>query len=68
MPWIAVPILAILGLGLGYAVAKMPCWKSWQGYVALLIVALLAFAGGIPPIEVIVDCASLGAGFAWSRK
>lgn len=68
MPWIAVPIVALLGLGIGYAVGKLPCWKSWQGYVGLMIVAPISIAAGITLAEVVLDCVGLGVGFAYARR
>lgn len=61
-------VVVMLALGLGYGIGKMPCWKSWQGYVGLMIVAPLAIGAGITPVEVVVDCAALGAGFALARQ
>lgn len=57
-----------LALAIGYTVGKMPCWKTWQGYVGLLIVIPLAIGAGVTPVEVVVDCAALGAGFALVRR
>ena len=50
------------------AIGKMPCWQTWQGYVALLVVAPVAIAAGVPWLEVGVDCAELAAGFACARR
>jgi hypothetical protein len=63
-------ILFVLMLAcvLGYAVGKRPCWKSWQGYVGLMIVAPIAVACGVALTEVALDCAALGAGFALARR
>ncbi len=61
---LAAPIAVIIG----YAVGKMPCWKTWQGYVGLLTVIPLAIGAGVTPVEVVVDCAALCAGFALARR
>jgi len=68
MPWIAIPIVAVLGLVIGYAVGKMPCWKSWQGYAGLGIVAALVHMIGMNVAEIVVDCTALAAGFFLARK
>lgn len=65
---IMIPIVGAIAILIGYSVGKMPCWKSWQGYVGLMIVAPLAIGAGITPVEVVVDCAALGAGFALARR
>lgn len=67
MPWIAVPLVAVLGLGIGYAIGKMPCWKSWQGYVGLLIVLPVVIAAGVGAVEAVADCVALGCGLALAR-
>ena len=38
-----------LAVGIGWAIGKMPCWESWQGYVGLLIVAPVAIVTGASP-------------------
>ena len=53
---------------IGYAAGKMPCWKSWQGYVGLMIVAPIAIACGVGLPEAVADCAALGTGFALARR
>ena len=69
---LSVPVEAILvvpiAFGLGWAVGTMPCWQTWQGYVALLVVAPVAIATGVHRLEVIVDCLGLAAGFAFGRR
>lgn len=61
-------LAAPLAILIGYGVGKMPCWKSWQGYVGLMIVAPLAIGAGIAPVEAVADCVGLGAGFALARR
>ena len=57
-----------LAVGIGWAIGKMPCWQTWQGYVGLLVVAPVAIAAGVPWLEVGVDCTGLAAGFACARR
>ena len=57
-----------LAAGICWTIGKMPCWQTWQGYVALLVVAPVAIAAGVPWLEVGVDCAELAAGFACARR
>jgi len=57
-------LVAPLAIGIGWAVGKMPCWKTWQGYVGLLIVVPVALAAGVNPVEVCIDSLALGAGYA----
>lgn len=61
-------LLVPLAVGIGYAVGKMPCWKSWQGYVGLMIVCPIGIGTGPPAAEVMVDCAGLGLGFLLARR
>jgi hypothetical protein len=61
-------VVAGVAIAIGYGVGKMPCWKCWQGYVGLMIVAPLAIGADITPVEVVVDCAALGSGFALARR
>ena len=57
-----------LAIGIGYAVGKMPCWKSWNGYVELLIVTPLVIVAGVSVVEAIIECVGLGCGFAIARR
>ncbi len=61
-------LAASLAVLIGHAVGKMPCWKSWHGYVGLMIVAPVAIAAGVTIGEVLLDCVALGAGFALARR
>ena len=57
--------LAVL---IGYAVGKMPCWKTWQGYVGLVIVAPIVIGLGVDAMEALFDCVLLGVGFSIARR
>lgn len=57
--WTTVPFVVVIAVAIGYAVGKMPCWKAWQGYVGLLIVAPIASTMGIPLFEVLFESAFL---------
>ena len=61
-------LVAPLAVGIGYAVGKMPCWETWQGYVGLVIVVPVAVAASVPRLEVLIDCAGIAAGFAFARR
>ncbi len=65
---LTIAFVAALAFVIGYAVGKMPCWESWQGYVALFIVVPIAVAAGVAVSETIVDCAALGLGFTFARR
>ena len=60
-------VVGALAVMIGYAVGKM-CWKSWQGYIGLAIVAPLAINLGMDTIEALFDCAILGVGFSLARR
>jgi hypothetical protein len=68
MTGLEVLIVAPIAVGVGYGVGRMPCWRSWQGYAGLVIMAPMAVAAGVPMGEVVVDCVGLGAGFALARR
>ena len=68
MPWIVLPVVAVLGLVIGYTVGNMPCWKSWQGYVGLMIVLPVVITAGVGAVEAVADCVALGCGFALARR
>ena len=57
-----------LAVMIGAAVGKMPCWKSWQGYVGLVIVAPIVIGLGVDATEALFDCVMLGVGFALARR
>ena len=40
-------VVGALAVTIGAAVGKMPCWKSWQGYVGLVIVVPIAIGFGV---------------------
>ena len=66
--WSTALVVGALAVGIGYAVGKMPCWKSWQGYVGLFIVAPLVTMAGIAPLEAVFDCVALGLGWCLARR
>jgi hypothetical protein len=68
MTGLEVLISAPIAVGVGYAVGRIPRWKTWTGYVALIIVAPIAVVAGVPIGEAVVDCVGLGAGFALARR
>ena len=67
MSWAVIIVVGVLAVTIGVAVGKMPRWKSWQGYVGLVIVAPLAIGLGVDAIEALFDCLMLGVGFSIAR-
>ena len=67
MSWEVIIVVGALAATIGYAVGNMPCWKTWQGYVGLVIVAPLAIGLGVDAIEALFDCLMLGVGFSIAR-
>ena len=68
MSWDVIVVVGVLAATIGYAVGKMPCWKSWQGYVGLVIVAPIVIALGVDATEALFDCVMLGVGFSFARR
>ena len=66
--WSTALVVGALAAGIGYVVGKMPCWKSWQGYVGLFIVAPIAVLAGIDAPEVLFHCFGLALGFAIAHR
>ena len=60
-------ISAPLAVAIGYTVGKMLCWKTWTGYVGLVIVAPLAIGLGVDAMEALFDCVMLGVGLSLAR-
>ena len=65
---IFIVVVGALAATIGYAVGKMPCWKSWQGYVGLVIVAPIVISLGVDAVEALFDCVLLGVGFTLARR
>ena len=68
MSWEIIVVVGVLAVTIGYPVGRMPRWKSWQGYVGLVIVAPLVIALGVDTIEALFDCVMLGVGFSLARR
>ena len=68
MRWEVVLVGGALAVLIGYAVGKMPRWKSWQGYVGLIIVVPIAICLGVDASEAPFDCVMLGVGFSLARR
>ena len=60
-------IVAPLAAWLGARIGRKAPWSTRRGLVALALVAPLALAVGVSPVEVLVDAAMLAVGFLWVR-
>ena len=68
MSWEVVLVGGALAVGIGYAIGKMPYWKSWLGNVGLVIVVPIAIRLGVDASEALFDCVMLGVGFSLARR
>lgn len=68
LTWTTAPIVGSLAVLIGYCVATMQCWKTWTGYVGLVLVTAITIIAGMEPVEVLFDCGMLGIGFALGRR
>lgn len=68
LTWTTAPVVGVLAILIGYRAGKMPCWKSWQGYVGLVIVAPIVISLGVDAVEALFDCVMLGVGFSFARR
>ena len=60
-------IVVSLAAWLGARIGRKAPWSTRRGLVALALVAPLALAVGVSPVEVLVDAAMLAVGFLWVR-
>ena len=61
-------VVGALAAMIGYTVGRMPYWKTWTGYVGLVIVAPLVIGLGVDAKEALFDCVMLGVGFSLARR